>query len=272
MLAAIKLNIIKNKINDFGIKACMYITPKDISNNTDGTFCPRYYYINKVPFYILCSNKRYSTYKIASYNSYTNIKSPVANYKNKLLDVCIAEGDNIVDVEDIKLEKFLVMQKNNDYLGWHPFNKVIDGGIIALRGNKHCKHYKDNIYYGNKPYVVDVDKLHLFIRIKPVTSNNLTSLIINCTRDNIYNVCEWGEDDKVGSLGFIVKLNNRHEYVYSNVHSKVTRLKYPFLTRDRLNEELFDGYETNYTIDKEIIYIEDNSKLDKYGIKVLDNF
>ena len=269
MLGTIKLNTIKNKLNDFELKACVYISSNDVKNNNEESFSPYYYNHNKSSFYIICSNKRTSSYWVASYSTHYD---DYRGGRNILLAACDFEKNNLSRIYNIDLERFLLISKNSDFLGWHPYNDLIDQNIESIRGNKHCKHYKDKIYYGVNKYNVDVDKLHLFVRIIPKDCNDLTSLIVNCERDNIYNISELGDVDKVGTLGFIIKLNDRHEYVYSKVFSKITRIKYPFLTKNRINELLFGGYEANYSIKKEIIYVKDNSKLDTYGIKVLDNF
>ena len=184
MLGTIKLNTIKNKLNDFELKACVYISPTNINNNNKQSFCPRYYTTNKASFYIVCSNKRPSTYWIAGYSTHSNHRSG----RNILLDAC-EFGNNSLEIYSIDLERFLVIKKNSDFLGWYPSDNLIDQNIEGVKGNKYCKHYKDKIYYGVNEYNVDVDKLYLFVRIIPKDCNNLTNLIVNCERDYIYNIC-----------------------------------------------------------------------------------
>lgn len=270
MLQTIKLNTIKNKLNDFELRACVYIAR---SNRNNEEFNPFYYSINTKPFYILATNKIAGSYVVKSYNPFTGLFS-LGIDKNILLDACKVQDNNLLEIYNLSLDKFLLMQKNNnkDFLGWLPNSDLIDKNIEEVRGIKNSKHHKDTIYYGDNTYTVDEYKLYLFIRIVPKDCNTLTNLLINCTRDNIYNICERSNINKLGSLGFIVKLNNRYKFTYSRLSKKFTRIKYPFLSKDIINNELFDGFEGDYDLSKEIIYIKDNSKLDEYGIKILDNF
>lgn len=265
MIRNIPLNIIKNKINDFALKSCAYIPAKEcITSEVDSA----YYIVDESPFYILCSNKRLSTYFEASGNYIFTRRS---EYSNSLLDA-IKKINSLSDVYNIDLNQFLILQKNSHFLGWLPVSNLIDNSIKNIRGNKYCKHFKDKFYYGDNTYSIDNDKLYLFIRIMPEECIDLTNLLIYCQSGYVYNISERGDKNKVGSLGFIVKLNNRESYPISKTFNKVTNIKYPFLTKDRINSLLFDNYNANYIIKKEIIYIEDNTKLDKYGIKILDNF
>lgn len=267
MLGTIKLNTIKNKINDFALKSCVYISPKD---KDYGDFDPYCYQTNEAPFYILCTDKRKAAYISYSYSPFVN-RNSTGIYKNKIVDDCDF-GNYQLQMHNITLDKFLIIQQNKDFMGWYPSNNLIDNSIEVLKGNKYCKHHKDNIYYGNNTYNIDTNKLCVFVRIIPHNNNDLTNMLFSCTRDNIYNISDRSDINTIRTLGFIVELRDRHKFYTSKTYKKVTKLLYPFITKKRINELIFDSINCNYKLQTHLLLINDNTNLDKYGIKMLSDF
>jgi hypothetical protein len=159
------------------------------------------------------------------------------------------------------------------YKDWGDSNYKYIGDITNTLKSFELNYSKFK-YNKTNPFVLDRNKLYLFIRLVPNTVLDRHCMTLNCTDYRLYNLYERSCKDKHTTFGFVTKFDNNYNIKVNDglFVTKNYSIKFPTLTHKLVNKRLFDGNKFNYVMQKSLLYIENNNLLDKHNIEVIDDF
>ena len=251
-MRSITLNTIKNKINQFPISTSMIV------------------YLNKKDpdFYILCTNISPRTQiKLNNWNYSRDIKA-VLSYEveiYKYVDLLKYTGPS-----KFSLETFIKLNSKDTCKGL--LTKEDFSSFVNL------KEIESNIFTsdGDLTFNLNQDYIYLFIRLNPLSNDDLNGLIMYLNNPNVYLIKERSNINQIRSLGFIIKLNNRYflkEINYSDSWSNINMnplIKYN-ISKQIINKNLFDNTNFSYRLSYSMLYIQDLNILNKYNLNIITN-
>ena len=264
----IRLNTIKNLINEFPLKASIFLHLNKASTSTTE--------IQDVGALLSFNLGLKSTIERKDY-SYIDL--------NQLL-LKIRSSDNFCFLYNPKGEYYKhsspFIMSIEDYIRMN--NKSFYKGLITKDQLKVLDHLlpnsslsSNNIFTadGSLTFELNKDYLYVFIRLIPASELDLSGLIMFLNTDSVCMISERNNKEICSSLGFIIKLNDRYrlkDYDYKDKWSQVNinpHIKYT-INKKFINEKLFDNVVFKYKVDYSLLYITNNKLLDKHGLKIID--
>jgi hypothetical protein len=260
----IRLDTIKNKINQFPIKASVFLRlKKQITlEEIDGVlFCLNVKLKDHVLDHDFCRDVYNVLLKVRLDNNYYFMQNSEAQYYTYSAPFTMS------------IEEYIKITSKSFYKG------LVTKDQVKVLDYLLPDSIFNNIYTADGDLTFEINKecLYLFVRLMPYSESDLTGLIMFLNTDLVYMISERNNKEKCSSLGFIIKLKDRYllkDFKYSpedtwsplnlNPHIRY-KIKKQFI-----NDKLFDNVSFKYSVEYSLLYINDNTLLDKYDLKVLD--